>query len=168
MNKNLKGEDLSRQAEQDMADILFADINVSAKQLNTENDYKSFGKKIQGVLYKGQAPYRIPAFFKEVLTGLSGQLDSKKIKEILDNVTTLYNEKVKEEKDKDKPSKGKSAKAAIKSGKQTTNIVNNQMMSDMMGEQDYGDENEDDYGDEGDYQAKGTKKKVPEAEIDFM
>jgi hypothetical protein len=33
------------------------------------------------------------------------------------------------------------------------------MMNEMMGEDDYGDENEDDYGAE---VPKGTKKKVPE------
>jgi hypothetical protein len=59
------------QAEQDITESLFADINITAKQLNTENDYKNFGKKVGGVLYQGQAPYRIPAFFKEVLIGLS-------------------------------------------------------------------------------------------------
>lgn len=150
------------QAEQDITESLFADINITAKQLNTENDYKNFGKKVGGVLYQGQAPYRIPAFFKEVLVGLSSQMESKKIKEILDNVTTLYNEKVKEEKEKDKGGKGKAAKAQIKAGKQT---VNHQMMNEMMGEDDYGDENEDDYGVE---VPKGTKKKVPEQEIDFM
>ncbi len=41
-------------------------------------------------------------------------------------------------------------------------------MSDMMGEDDYGEENEDDYGDEVDYPVKGGKKKVAEAEFDFM
>ena len=121
MNKNIKGEFLSMQAEQDITESLFADINITAKQLNTENDYKNFGKKVGGVLYQGQAPYRIPAFFKEVLVGLSSQMESKKIKEILDNVTTLYNEKVKEEKEKDKGGKGKAAKAQIKAGKQTVN-----------------------------------------------
>lgn len=73
----------------------------------TEKDYQNFGKKVAGVLYQGQAPYRIPSFFKEALRDVQKELDSKKIKEILDNVTTLYNEKVKEEKEKDKGGKGK-------------------------------------------------------------
>lgn len=51
LSKNAKGEFLSMQAEQDITESLFADINVSAKQLNTENDYKNFGKKVAGVLY---------------------------------------------------------------------------------------------------------------------
>jgi hypothetical protein len=42
------------------------------------------------------------------------------------------------------------------------------MMNDMMGEEDYGEENE--YGDYGDEvpAVKGSKKKVPEEEVDFM
>lgn len=36
---------------------------------------------------------------------IQGQLESKKIKEILDSITTLYNEKVKEEKEKEKTGK---------------------------------------------------------------
>ena len=54
---------------------------------------------------------------------LSKQIDSKKIKEILDSVTAIYNEKVKEEKDKEKKGTagaGKS-KAQLKSGKQHLN-----------------------------------------------
>jgi len=49
---------------------------------------------------------------------LSKQIDSKKIKEILDTVTALYNEKVKEEKAQEKKggNAGK-AKAQLKSGK---------------------------------------------------
>jgi hypothetical protein len=86
-------------------------MNVSAQSLNSEKDYVNFGKKVSGVLYQGQAPYRIPSFFKEVLRDLQGQLESKKIKEILDTVTTLYNEKVKEEKEKDKTGKAKAKKA---------------------------------------------------------
>ncbi len=49
---------------------------------------------------------------------LSKQIDSKKIKEILDSVTAIYNEKVKEEKEKDKkPSGASKAKATLKAGK---------------------------------------------------
>ena len=70
---------------------------------------------MSGVLYQGQAPYRIPNFFNEVARDLGKHLDSQKIKKILDAITTTYNEKVKEEKDKDKPKKP--VKAAIKAGK---------------------------------------------------
>ena len=107
------------------------------------------------MLYEGQAPYRIPQFFKELVRDLSKQIDSKKIKEILDSVTAIYNEKVKEEKDKEK--KGTSgagkAKAQLKSGKQH---LNQQLVSNLMGEED-----EDEYGEEGYQRAK-------EEEYDFM
>jgi hypothetical protein len=122
--KKLNGELLSRKADEELIDGIFSDINVNANQLNTENDYKNFGKKAGGVLNDGQAPYRIPAFFKEAISGVTAKLTSLQIKEILDNVTTHYNEKVKQEKLKD----GKKAapkKTAINAGKHTTNIVNN-------------------------------------------
>jgi hypothetical protein len=107
-------------------------------------------------------------FFKELLRDLSGQLESKKIKEILDNITTLYNEKVKEEKEKEKSGGGKGkSKATLKAGKQHANV---QMMHDLMGEDDYGEEA---YGDEDEIIASGSKKggakkKVQEEEFDFM
>lgn len=86
---------------------------------------------------------------------LSKQIDSKKIKEILDSVTTIYNEKVKEEKDKEKKgtSGGSKAKAQLKSGKQHLNA---QLVTDLMG-----DDDEDEYGEEGYQRAK-------EEEFDFM
>lgn len=90
----------------DITESLFADLNVTANTLNTEKDYVNFGKKVSGVLYEGQAPYRIPVFFKELVRDLSKQVESKKIKEILDSVTALYNEKVREEKEKEKTGKG--------------------------------------------------------------
>jgi hypothetical protein len=87
---------------------------------------------------------------------LSKHLESKKIKEILDSVTALYNEKVKEEKEKEKG--GKSAagkgKAQLKAGKQT---VNQQLVSDLMGEDDY-DEEDDGQG----------YARAQEADYDFM
>jgi hypothetical protein len=151
-------------------------MQVTANQLTTEKDYQSFGKKVGEVLYQGQAPYRIPSFFKELVRDLAKNIDSKKMKEILDSVTALYNEKVREEKEKDKGGKagaGK-AKAQLKAGKQ---IQNQKMMTDLMGEDEYGEE-EDYYGEEeGD--ATGTtapaikgilkaKGKVAEPEYDFM
>ena len=92
-------------AETDLADNLLNGMNISAQNLRAEGDYVDFGKKVADVLYKGEAPYRIPAFFKELVKDLSGPLDSKKIKEILDSVTTIYNTKVKEEKEKEKGGK---------------------------------------------------------------
>jgi 5'-deoxynucleotidase YfbR-like HD superfamily hydrolase len=101
---------LSRAAEDDITESLFGDLNTTAKSLVAEKDYQNFGKKVAGVLYQGQAPYRIPAFFKEVFRDIQKELDSKKIKEVLDSITTLYNEKVKEEKEKDKGGKAKAKK----------------------------------------------------------
>ena len=126
----------------DITESLFADLNVSANSLNTEKDYINFGKKVSGVLYEGQAPYRIPVFFKELVRDLSRHIESKKIKEILDSVTALYNEKVREEKEKEKTGKGGKAKAQLKAGKQHQN---QQMMTDLMGEDEYGEE---EYGEE--------------------
>ncbi len=72
---------------------------------------------------------------------LSKQIESKKIKEILDSVTAIYNEKVKEEKEKEKSGKGGTkAKAQLKSGKQH---INQQLVNNLMGDEDeYGDEDE--------------------------
>ena len=78
-------------AEVDIANNLLSDMGVSALNLKVEEDYISFAKKVGGVLYEGEATYRIPAFFKELVKDLSTSLDSKKIKEILDSVTTIYN-----------------------------------------------------------------------------
>ena len=138
----------------DITESLFADLDVNANSLNLEKDYVNFGKKVSTTLYEGQAPYRIPVFFKEILRDLSKQLDSKKIKEILDSMTTIYNEKVKDEKEKEKSGKGGKAKAQLKSGKQH---INQQLVTNLMGDEDeYGDE-------EGAYAGKAQ-----EEEYDFM
>lgn len=124
LSEEAKAQQLSMAAEMDITEALFADLNVNANSLNQEKDYVNFGKQVAGVLYEGQAPYRIPTFFKELVRDLSKHIDSKKIKEILDSVTALYNEKVKEEKERDKTGKGAAAskaKATLKSGKQHLN-----------------------------------------------
>lgn len=169
LSKEAKANMLSMQAEADITESLFADINVASAQLNLEKDYVNFGKKVSDVLYNGKAPYRIPAFYKELTRDLSKQLDSIKLKEILDSLTTIYNEKVKEEKDKEKTGGGKGkGKATLKAGKQ---LQNAKMMDDVMAEDDYGEE--DEYGEEvvGGAAGKkkgGAKKKVEEEEYDFM
>lgn len=147
---------MQRELDKDITESLFADLNVNATSLNQEKDYVNFGKKVAGVLYEGQAPYRIPVFFKELVRDLSKQIDSKKIKEILDSVTALYNEKVREEKEKEKSGKGGAAKnkAQLKSGKQH---LNQQLVSTLMGE----DDEDDEYGEEG-------NKRAQEEEYDFM
>lgn len=141
----------------DITESLFADLEVNSKSLNLEKDYISFGKKVSATLYEGQAPYRIPVFFKELVRDLSKHLESKKIKEILDSVTALYNEKVKEEKEKEKGGKsgaGK-AKAQLKAGKQTMNA---QLVSNLMGDDEYDDEEDE---------AAGFSR-AQEADYDFM
>jgi len=70
--------------------------------LTTENDYTNFAKKVGSVLYEGQNPLHNPAFFKELFRDIVKHNDALQIKVILDQVTALYNEKVKEEKKKDK------------------------------------------------------------------
>ena len=83
-----------------------------------EKDYVQFGKKVSDVLFNGKAPYRLPAFYKELNKELPKHLESLKIKEILDSLTAIYNEKVKEEKEKEKTGGGKGkGKAQLKSGK---------------------------------------------------
>lgn len=155
LSEEAKAQQLAMAAEMDITESLFADIDVSAKSLNLEKDYVSFGKKVAGVLYEGTAPYRIPVFFKEVLRDLPKQLDSKKIKEILDSMTTLFNEKVREEKEAEKGKGGK--KATLKgAGKQQ---LNQQLVTNLMGEED------DLYGEEED--AEGYAR-APENDYDFM
>lgn len=102
---------MARQAEEDITEKLFADIGIDSKNLKTEPDYLNFAKKISGVLYEGEAPYRIPAFYKELLRDVGKQCDSGEIKDILDSVTALYNEKVKQEKEKEKGGAKKGGKA---------------------------------------------------------
>lgn len=133
--------------DQDIVENLFADLGTTSQQLNTEPDYVGFGKKVSSVLYDGKAPYRIPAFYKEVLKDVGKHLDSKEIKEILDTMTTLYNEKWKAEKEKEK-GKATKAKAKLAAGK---NVSNQKNFNQFMPEDDYGDEEygEEEYGGEG-------------------
>ena len=58
-------------AEADSVDNLFGGMNVTAATLKDEAAYIDFGKKVGEVLYEGEAPYRIPAFFKELVRDLS-------------------------------------------------------------------------------------------------
>ena len=146
-------------AEQDIAENLMQELNINSQNLKLEGDYIDLGKKVAEVLYKGEAPYRIPAFFKELVRDLATSLESKKIKEILDSVTTIYNTKVKEEKDKEKGTK-KPAKAKLNAGKSQ---MNEMLVNKLMGDDDgYGEE--DEYGNEA--PAKGGNKKLED--YDFM
>jgi hypothetical protein len=115
-----------------------------------------------------------------LLRELNKQCDSGEIKDILDSITALYNEKVKQEKDIKSGPKKQTTKATLKAGKQDNK---KQMISQVMGgsDDDYGEEdekyNEDDYYDDapktGATATTTEKPKVKggrlmEAEVDFM
>lgn len=142
LSEEAKAQQLAIAAEMDITESLFADLDVNANSLTQEKDYVNFGKKVATVLYEGQAPYRIPCFFKELVRDLSKHIDSKKIKEISDSITAIYNEKVREEKEKEKSGKGaaKANKPKLTAGK---NTLNQQLANDLMGADDYGEEDEE-------------------------
>lgn len=128
------------------------------------------------MLYEGQAPYNIPAFFNELIKGLGAtQISSIDLKKVVDSVTVVYNSKVQEEKklDKGKPKGGKQ-KPKIAAGKAVDNSRNNNpaMVADLMGDDGYGDEYGDEYGDYGDESgtagAGAGSKRVAESQYDFM
>lgn len=160
MTEAQKAQALAEAADSNLADQLIGeetgasvDTNVT---LNSEKDYKDFGKNVAKALYAGKAPYRIENFFKELCKDLSTVQDSKQIKKVADNLMTIYNAQVKAEKEKAKSKK--KAPAVKGGGGKGYEFNNNQaMISDVMGDaQDYGD-----YGDEG-------FRREEEADYDFM
>ena len=128
--------------------------------LNTEKEYKNFGKKVGDTLYAGHAPYRIEQFFKELCKELPTTCDSKQIKKISDSILSIYNTKLRAEKEEAQGKKKKKA-AQLKGGGGKGYEMNNNpaMINDVLGG-GYGDE--DDYGDEKAFQ------KENEGEYDFM
>jgi hypothetical protein len=88
---------MSMVAEQDITESLFEDLGVESKNLKKEADYSEFGKKVNKVLHEGQAPYNIPFFYKELMKDIGKYSDKDAIKKVLDSLTTIYNEKVKEQ-----------------------------------------------------------------------
>lgn len=139
--------------------------------LNSEADYKKFGKDTADILYKGPTPYRVEHFFKELTNDLPNHCDSKQIKNIVNHLQTIFNAKQAAEKAKE--TKGKKAKkpqvnmgvAGLNKEKNMNNYEHNNnpaMIAENMGF----DEN-DEYGDE--YGNEGTGfKKEGEADYDFM
>lgn len=97
------GEAVSRAAEEDITDQLFQqDLGTEASGLNSEQNYVKFAQQVGDVLYEGQSPYHIPAFFGELAKGLgSTNLEAIDMKKIVDAVTVAYNAKVAEEKKRD-------------------------------------------------------------------
>ena len=91
---------ISKAAEEDITNQLFAaEISTSAASLTSEKNYIDFARQVSDVLYDGQAPYHIPAFFNELTRELGKiQISSEEINKVLKGVTVLYNNKVAEEK----------------------------------------------------------------------
>ena len=108
----VKGEALSKAAEEAITDSLFAtEISTQASQLIEEKNYTDFARQVSDVLYEGQAPYHIPAFFNELTREIAKtNLSSMDIQKIVKGVTVLYNNKVQEE----KKAQGKGAKKNTK------------------------------------------------------
>jgi len=108
-------------AEADITDSLFADMGITSASLIGEKQYTEFGKKVGQTLFAGSAPYRIPMFFKELTRDLNKHIDSGEIKDILDSMTAIYNEKVKQEKEGKGGPKKQTTKASLKAGKIAAN-----------------------------------------------
>lgn len=159
MSKAAKGIIMEQEAESGLADQLFGGMDDEGPKvnLNTEKEYKEFGKKVSSHLYQGHAPYRIADFFKELSKDLPNNCDSKQIKKICDSMQSIYNGKLKLEKE-EATGKKKKKPAALKGGggKGYEMNNNNAMINDVMGDDDYGDE------------AGADFKKADEAEFDFM
>ena len=163
-----KGLAMQLAAEDQLANQLFggddegvSGLDMKNVKLNSEKEYKEFGKCTADILYKGKAPYRIENFYKELGKDLPKNADSKQIKKIADHFTSLYNMKLIEEKADGAGGKGKKAKATLKGGGAKGYEMNNNaaMINDVIGTVD-----PNDYGDYGD--EAFTKEK--EEAYDFM
>lgn len=170
MTNNEKGIAMQMAQEGIMTDDLLGgdDDNVVGVQkevkLNSEDDYKSFGKQTADILYKGSCPYRIDAFCGELFKELPEHCNAKQINEIAKRLQTIYNMKQKDERSKDK--NVKKEKPTLKHGgaKGTGSYERNNnagMINDVMG----GNDDEDEYGEYGDEQGF---KRENEAAFDFM
>ena len=158
-----KGLALEQAAEANMADQLFgADEQqpdtVSKVSLTNEKEYKNYGKNVGSVLYSGSFPVRIEAFYKELSKDLPQHCDSKQIKKIADNLQSIYNAKLADEK-KAAKTKKKPAAGSKTMAYDTTRNNNMAMVADVMGAED----DDDDYADSG----MGFKREE-EADYDFM
>lgn len=141
------------------------DKKTFSVKLNSEKEYREFGKTTGNILYQGSAPYRIENFFKEVSKDLSKHNDSKAIKKIADHFLSLFNEKLRKEKEEDgKKGKKKATLKGAAKGYDRNN--NNAMIADVMGAAEKIDTGGADYGDYGDEDVPFTKEN--EKEVDFM
>lgn len=164
-----KGLAMQIEAENQMTNDLFG-ADDDAKQtkvkdwkLNSEKDYKEFGKHTAKILYKGSTPYRTETFFRELGREMPEHLDSKQIGSIVDYMKSIFNQKQKQEKEERDGKNKKKKKNDLKGGGGKGYEFNNNpgMVNDVMG----GPTNDDDYGDYGDEQGF---RKEGEAEFDFM
>ena len=140
-------------------------VKVKDWKLNSEKDYKEFGKHTGKILYKGSTPYRVENFFRELCKDLPEHCDSKQIDGIVQYMKSVFNQKQKAEKEERDGKNKKKKKAEIKGGGGKGYEFNNNpgMVADVMGiPAVVGD---DDYGDYGDEQAF---RKEGEATFDFM
>ena len=142
MTKGQKEIAISTNAEQALVDELFApDIAMDAGGLNSKENYVAFAKQVGDILYEGQAPYHVPAFYQELVRGLAKDSEPEDIEKIVDAVTLIYNKKLAEKKGGGKKADKNKGKAKLASGKATDNSRNNNpsMIADLMGD-DYGEE----------------------------
>jgi len=157
MSKATKGIALEKAAEEGLANQLFGDEVEPKITLTSEKDYTNFAKKVGTALYSGNAPYHVEKFMKKVAEEMPKHCDSKHIKAVADYLMTLYNTKVKEERNLDKNVKKKAAALKGGGGKGYDRNNNVALINDVMGADDLGD-----YGNETGF----TKEQ--EADFDFM
>mmetsp|Transcript_9437 Transcript_9437/g.14477 ORF Transcript_9437/g.14477 Transcript_9437/m.14477 type:complete len:264 (-) Transcript_9437:64-855(-) len=157
MSKAAKGIVQEQEAEKNLVDQLFADEmdeeGQPCLQLKSEEEYKGYGQKVGKVLFNGSAHYRVPLFYTELSKELASNCDSRQIKKIADHLLSLYNEKLRKEKDEQKgKQKKKKEKPSIKGGgaKGYERNNNTAMLQDVMGEENANDGYGDEYGDYGD------------------
>jgi len=112
-----------------------------------------FAKQMADVLYNGESPYNIPAFFQALLADLPTKsgCDAKQVKQVLDYATIASNSMVKSNA---KPVKKGKAKPQLKNDRNN----NPAMVANLMG----GDSEEEHEADE---PAAGREE---EADYDFM
>ena len=140
MSKGAKAQAVGEHAEEALVEALFAPVAMEASGLTGKDSFVAFAKQVGDVLYEGQAPYHIPAFFAELTRGLTKSSSAEDVKKIVDSVTLIYNKKLAEKTGRGKqPNKGKKPVLAG-AGKNTQKNNNQAMVNALMGS----DSDEDD------------------------
>lgn len=103
--------------------------------MNSEKDYKEFGKHTAKTLFKGSTPYRTENFFRELCRDMPEHLDSKQIGGIVEYMKSIFNQKQKLEKEEKDGKNKKKKKPDVKGGGGKGYEFNNNqgMVSDVMG-----------------------------------